>query len=97
MIAVECCVKTDGFAAMDADELFFINGGSGNSGSGSYGSSITGGNITQSGNGSNIAISGVAPGATVSISITGSNNGQSVGNGNGVGSSGGGSSSGGGK
>ena len=35
MIAVECCVKTDGFAAMDADELFFINGGSGNSGSGS--------------------------------------------------------------
>ena len=35
MIAVECCIKTDGFAAMDADELFFINGGSGNSGSGS--------------------------------------------------------------
>ena len=31
-MALECCIKTDGFAAMDADELFFINGGSGSYG-----------------------------------------------------------------
>lgn len=53
MIAVECCVKTDGFAAMDADELFFINGGSGSSGS-----SSTGGTVTQSGTGNIVAING---------------------------------------
>lgn len=43
MIAVECCIKTDGFAAMDADELFFINGGSGNSGSGMSSTSASAG------------------------------------------------------
>lgn len=29
MLAVECCIKSNGFASLDADELFFINGGSG--------------------------------------------------------------------
>ena len=32
MLAVECCIKSNGFASLDADELFFINGGSGSYG-----------------------------------------------------------------
>ena len=76
MLAVECCIKSNGFASLDADELFFINGGSG-----SYGdNSISGGNISQTGNGVNIAIS--ANYGNQTISIQGASNVQSAGNGN---------------
>ena len=98
MLAVECCIKSNGFASLDADELFFINGGSGSYG----GNSISGGNISQTGNGVNIAISGNY--GSININIGSTRNCQNLGNGNAStsgktsnGSSSGGSSSSGGK